>query len=399
MNGSQGENLQSHKTFNFESKILIDETISEYGYHPDKFGESSSKFILATCRFCGKPSAIRKCFFKKSGSACHKDCRLKEQSLFSPFKKQETQEKVKRVILEKYGVEYPSQNELIANKISESKRIKKYPQSYIDILKLLDSHGVDFEKRNQNIIIPHKFVISCHFNDDLIKKENAYFVREQTKVFSSENMHVFHIFEHQWPGRSFQIFNFIKSNLGLNSVNIMARKCSIDYSNQSEFIERNHIQGKPHLVQCYINLIYDNRVIASLVGSRHHRQNRGDDAIVLSRLCFADGVNLQGGSSKLFKKFVDWARINGYRRIISWSDNAWARGNVYSVLGFVLAKEYSSDYFYWDVKNRCYVSKQSQQKGKTGCPVGMTEREWCLDRGLHRIWDCGKKLWVYELKS
>ena len=89
--------MASRKVFNYESMILDEITIEMEGYHPDKYGRSSAKFVWARCRFCGKPSRIRKGFFNKAGSACHKECRFKEQSLAgSPFKDPKVQEKAKR---------------------------------------------------------------------------------------------------------------------------------------------------------------------------------------------------------------------------------------------------------------------------------------------------------------
>lgn len=90
------------KIHNFPSQILIDETIKHYGYHPDKYGPSSLKFVLASCRYCGQIAPIRKAFFNRSGSACHKECRLKEQSeCGSPFKDQKVRDKAKSTLKEK----------------------------------------------------------------------------------------------------------------------------------------------------------------------------------------------------------------------------------------------------------------------------------------------------------
>ncbi len=36
------------------------------------------------------------------------------------------------------------------------------------------------------------------------------------------------------------------------------------------------------------------------------------------------------------------------------------------------------------------------KKSNTGCPEDKTEKEWCLENGYVRIWDCGKKRWSYE---
>ena len=89
---------------------------------------------------------------------------------------------------------------------------------------------------------------------------------------------------------------------------------------------------------------------------------------------------------------------NKIKEIISWSDNRWSVGSVYRKLGFVLAEELKPDYSYVDLKRpHRRISKQSQQKKKTGCPQGMTELEWANQRGLSRIWDCGKKRWLYNI--
>ena len=70
---------------------------------------------------------------------------------------------------------------------------------------------------------------------------------------------------------------------------------------------------------------------------------------------------------------------------------------VYLKLNFELTKDYGPDYSYVDIlKPYSRISKQSQKK-KTKC--SKTEKEICLEKGLARIWDCGKKKWVFDIKS
>ena len=225
-------------------------------------------------------------------------------------------------------------------------------------------------------------------------KQAKYKHRNKLDLCREKGIYLFQIFEHQWESRQKQILNFIKTILGSNQIKVPARKCLITNKDAKDFIEQHHIQGKPSSALKYFNLEYDGEVVASMTASRHHRQNGEEDAIVLSRLCFKDGINVQGGSSKLFKAFKNWARDEGYSKIISWSDNCWTEGNVYKVLGFDLDSESLPDYFYWDIKKHKYHSKQSQKKSAVNCPAGKTEREWAMERGLYRIWDCGKKRWT-----
>jgi len=468
------------KIHNFESTILVDETINEYGYNPDSLGKSSAKFIMASCRFCGLPHKIRKGFFIKSGSACHSECRFKEMGkLGSPFAQQDVKDKIKKTNLERYGVEFASQNKDIAERISSTKKteeskekttrtnIERYgvknisqldevktkteqtnlikfgvmrPLQNTEIYKkfketmssrIYPKHKNEFDKEKlitevssiiknfglettistRQIIPPleldiyvpdKKFAIEFngsywHSEAVLEPKDARKKHRKKLDMCREKGVYLFNIFEHTWEKRKPQMLNFIKTILSQNAIKIGARECSIGEDPCKKFINDHHIQGHGQATIKYFNLVYKDEVIASMTASAHHRQNAGDNLIVLNRLCFKDGINVQGGSSKLFKYFIKWAKEKGYGSIVSWSDNCWTEGNIYKVLGFTLVREYDPDYFYWDINNKCYVSKQSKKKSNTGCPKDKTEREWCLENGFFRLYDCGKKKFQYIL--
>ena len=132
---------------------------------------------------------------------------------------------------------------------------------------------------------------------------------------------------------------------------------------------------------------------------KHNRQlDAAKKEIILDRLCFKDEYSVIGGSSKLFKACLKWAAKSGYKKIISFSDNRWSLGKVYEKMGFILEKEYGADYSYVDIKNpRKRISKQSQKNSMTNCPKGLTEYALATQRGLARIYDCGKKRWIREI--
>jgi hypothetical protein len=636
--------MSERKIFNYDSKILIDETYEKFGYYPDQYGRTSSKFVIAICRFCGEKIEVRKGFFNKSGSACHKKCKIEEmKQQKSPFsdpeirkkaqekieekygkdreeinkkisdsrKTEKCKEKIKKTNLEKYGVEnvfqadsvkekikethkrnygvdhpmksslikektrrtiqekygvdnvmqnekirekventnllkygfsHPMQNQEIKEKAQKTNQekygvkspiqnadinrkiietnIKKYgsnspfgnnklrekikannilkfgfpnPMQNIEVQKKLietirkNENGnydrVNLLRNNENFwddlqyetisFLSKKYGIKYSsltrgLNDDEFKKtyqitysypkiQKQKEVYEQIKILNKicvlnsrkeiypyeldiyipsskfaiefngdfwhseawiqnkrlakykhiqkthrcqeKGIRLFHIFEHQWDSRSKQILGFIRTILGKNEIKVPARKCLITHDDAKNFIDDNHIQGSTNSTIKYFNLEYKGEIVGSMTAAKHHRQNSDENDIVLSRLCFKDNTNVQGGSGKLFKSFVQWAKEEGYEKIISWSDNCWTEGNIYKVLGFTMDKEYGPDHFYWDINNHRYFSKQSQKKSSVNCPEGMTEREWCMERGLYRIWDCGKKRWIFDLKE
>ena len=409
--------MTQRKIFNFDSNILIKETIEKYSYSPENLGKTSTKFIVAICRFCGKKIDVRMGNFNKIGSACHKICRLEQQKLqFSPFNDPNVRKKSEQTKLLRFGTINVSQNEEIRKKISFAKRkrdiINKKPSD--NKINFIES----MQSITTNIVIDQKitksgFKIDCFFkdmrfgiifNNSLESSEKILDFktcqkrqRDKLDLCRNKNIRLMHIFEHKWIDRKDQYINFIKTILGENAEQVMARKCDIDYRKQKDFINENHIQGYGLGTIVFFNLIYNNKILASITLSGHHRQNSDKNSVILNRLCFKDGYNVPGGASKLFKYCKNWAIDRGYDRILSWSDNCWTEGNIYKILGFNLETEYGPDYFYYDTNTDSYRSKQSQKKSTTNCPDGMTEREWCIERGLYRIWDCGKKKWVIDL--
>jgi hypothetical protein len=214
----------------------------------------------------------------------------------------------------------------------------------------------------------------------------------------SKGVRIFTMFEDEWLHRQGQVKNFLKATLSREGTNIAARKCDlrevpVDVSRA--FIEKYHIQGEHWGAIFGTGAFYEEDLVGVMTLSRHHRDA---SQTILDRLCFKDGVNVQGGSSRLFSRCLEYCRVNQIPKLVSWSDNRWSTGRVYEALGFTLEEELGPAYSYVKLSDPTYrISKQSQQKKLTKCPEGMTEREWSLQNGLHRIWDCGKKKWVKEI--
>ena len=208
------------------------------------------------------------------------------------------------------------------------------------------------------------------------------------------------IFEDEWMLRQEQIKSFITSVLGKNTRKIFARKCTvstIELSLAKTFISSQHIQAASQLTIQAFGLYLEDELVGIMSYGRHPADLT---TIVLDRMVFLPNTTIVGGASKLLKFSLPWLITKGISKVISWSDNRWSQGKVYSKLGFVLAYDGKADYGYVDTKKRYHrVSKISQKKNNTKCPEGMTELEWATARGLYRIWDCGKKRWELDLNN
>jgi len=564
--------MSERKIHNYESVILVEKTIQDEGYNPNKLGRTSRKFIWASCRVCGESHRIRKGFYNKAGSACHKECRMQEQSQFgSPFsdpkvKKKaqenrtrnisqkelnrrisigrkkaqskieetnmqkygvrntfqsgEIKEKIKKTNLDRYGVAHPMQSEDIASRakgtvrekygvdnvmqsepirskaietnkqrygvanpmqdkdISEKSRAgfqtavdedlndnyrlintlrgddfwnkmaeeeltlkelcdffdinyqsatyrlvqdefrDKYHKTYhfpkhqeqMSICRMIESCGVKVDANTRQVIPPLEIDIYCPESKLAIEFNGSYWHSEafldssqsrhkhieKTRMCREKGIELIHVFEHTYRERKDQILGFIQSALGSNTVRIHARKCNITHNDSSWFMNKHHVQGSTKSIK-YFNLEYDGEIVGSMTAGKHHEKGGDRMACVLNRLAFKRGVTIQGGSGRLFKYFRQWAKGEGYDQIISWSDSSLTSGKVYNTLGFNMEVEHAPGYFYFDMKNGRYLSRQSQRKTNKLRPDGVTIREWNRARGLYPIWDCGKKKWTYHL--
>ena len=134
--------VESRKIFNFESKISEEKTLESFGYSPDQFGPSSAKLVIAACRYCGEHMEVRKGFFNKAGSACHRVCQREEmKQQKSPFLNKEVREKAKKTNLERYGTENANQSEEIKKKMTDILNSEEVKQKRIDTN--LEKYGVE----------------------------------------------------------------------------------------------------------------------------------------------------------------------------------------------------------------------------------------------------------------
>jgi hypothetical protein len=209
------------------------------------------------------------------------------------------------------------------------------------------------------------------------------------------------IFEDEWKLRRRACEGFLLAILGISELKVWARRCEarlIPPGEAAVLMNAEHVQGASRRAALAAGLFYEGRMVGAMTFAPHHRGSTDTSTVVLDRLCFAKGVQVVGGAGKLLAVLRKEAYAQGFRRLISWSDNRWSEGSVYKKLGFTQEADLPPDYSYVLVsKPRARMSKQSQRKSAAGCPEGMTELEWATKRGLARIWDCGKQRWVMAL--
>jgi len=204
-------------------------------------------------------------------------------------------------------------------------------------------------------------------------------------------------FSDEWENRRSPCEAFVRARAGLFDRRVGARSCAARDAPRAEaaaFLKQYHLQGASRLSMVAFGL-YENDDLLGVMSLGHHHRQIEHNWVVLDRLCFAPGVQVVGGTSRLFAQACTWARDQQYDAVISFSDNRLTPGAVYERLGFEKRQVYRPDYFY--VRDGRRISKQSQRKSHTACPEGMTEWAWASARGLRRVYDAGKVCWIYHV--
>jgi len=320
-------------------------------------------------------------------------------------------EKTKKTNLIKYGSEYPSQNNKIMEKIlNSSKGVKKNYgktqkeiKNYIEKItnnkletKIIERKEIDIFDPKTNIAIEY-CGLRWHNENSPDPRGRNYHI-DKYKLCNSIGIRLITIFEDEWIKKEEQCKNYLKSIFGKFENRIFARKCivkEISKNISNDFYHKYHLFGKPSNTKISFGIFLKEELLGCVSIGYHHRDC---SKTTINRICFKPNFQIIGGASKLIKKCINWCEINGCKKLITWSDNRWSSGSMYEKIGFKLDKEMGPDYSYVDSKTKYKrLSKQSRKKGNTECPTDKTEKQYAIEEGFYRIWDCGKKRWVLEL--
>lgn len=356
----------------------------------------------------------------------------------------EVQEKMKATSLERYGVEYPIQNDEIKS-VAVEHQIQsvreKYGVDYISQVpefeekakqSFMEKYGVTcsfqvnpsfntVSKINQSfgewledlgLEVEYEFQLEnrrydLHIVDTNILIEinptythNAYgnhwgVVRDQnyhlskTELAEKHRYRCIHIFDWDNLSKIVSMF-FTKSHIG-------ARKLRLDIVGKwecDEFLNQYHLQGTCRGQDIRLGLYLDNELIQVMTfGAPRYNSNYEYE---LLRLCTDPTYIVSGGAEKLFCNFIE---TYSPKSILSYCDYSKFSGQVYSRLGFELTTKNSPSKI-WSKEDKKITDNLLRQRGfdqifHTNYGKGTSNEELMLDHGWLPVYDCGQ--FVYTL--
>jgi len=220
--------------------------------------------------------------------------------------------------------------------------------------------------------------------------------RKKYDLCKNKGIRLLTIFEDEFTKNPDIVFGIIGNFLRLSTETIGARKTilnEIPFETVRNFLNNYHIQGSSPFGGTNIGAYLNNELIGVMIFGKSIRQNGAK--CELKRFC-TDGRNFPGLADKMFKFFI---RSHCPEQIVSYSDNRWFSGEMYEKLGFKLQSESDFGHYYVSPNflDRFHPMRFSKKeiKKKFGIDEG-TEKEMMVKLGYHRIYDCGKKKWLWK---
>lgn len=276
-----------------------------------------------------------------------------------------------------------------------------------DLVQFFKDQNITVESNTRNIIPPKELDIYLPEYNIAIEYNGLYWHSEErgrdknyhlnkTNECSKKGIKLIHIFEDEWIYKKEIVKSRLNSYLGKSDI-IYARKTKLELITSKDamiFCNENHIQGGVNS-KINLGLKYNNELVSVMTFSKvNSSRGKQDIEYELVRFCNKLNTTVVGGASKLFSYFVKNYSPN---EILSYSNNRWSGGDLYSILGF--KNEGNTSPGYWYIKNNKRYHRYNFTKHKLvemGHDKNKSESEIMRELGYSKIWDCGNAKWKWE---
>lgn len=231
---------------------------------------------------------------------------------------------------------------------------------------------------------------------------------EKYQLCKDAGVRLITLYESEWKERNYAVRRLLRNAVGKAKGRLMARKCELKEVSMQEarvFYERYHPQGGAGNGE-HFALFWKNKMVACMrftLGANDRGIAATTRTWTLTR--YATRITVAGAASRLFNAFLVKHRPDTVK---SFSDNRFFDGGMYEKLGFSLESENVPDYAVWHQKTglkpkshyqRKHIPARLKELGivDTFDPGTDTrsEAEMTFLMGARRIYDCGKKRWVW----
>lgn len=213
---------------------------------------------------------------------------------------------------------------------------------------------------------------------------------EKSRAAADLGIPLVSIYEDEWRDRRGPMESILKSRLGIRRPNLKLRPSDCHVSRCSareceKLLSEHHYLGGCRSGFGYA-AYYAGEMVACAIFKSPTRQSVHQRELV--RMVSHPKFSVHGIWSKFMNAFV---RDEPSSSVVSFSDNRLFTGDVYGRMGFKLDGEVRPDYYWTKARKRFHKSGLRKPKGEV-----RTESELRRLDGYRKVWDLGKKRWVFD---
>ena len=246
--------------------------------------------------------------------------------------------------------------------------------------------------------------------EDVAKQKRRHVEKHQ--LCKNAGVRLITLYESEWKEHNYAVRRLLRNAVGKARGRLMARTCELREASFQEakvFYDRYHPQGGLGNGE-HFALFWKGKMVACMrfsLGVNDRGVGASNRTWTLSR--YATRITVAGAASRLFKAFL---KSRNPEVVKSFSDNRFFDGRMYERLDFSLEQEIDVDYAVWHQKTgvrpkshyqRKYIPARLKEFGllETFDPDTdpRSEAEMTFLMGARRIYDCGKKRWVWTPKK
>ena len=289
-------------------------------------------------------------------------------------------------------------------------------KEYIPDIKIKHNDKTVIKPYELDIYLPdYKIAFECNptsthnstFVDPWGGSPKSYKYHQMKSLMCRDNgIFLFHIFGYEWTHKKDIVKSMILNVLGCTKTKIYARKTrveEIDSNTATKFLFENHRQGYA-ISSVRLGLYYQDDLVSVMLFNRTRgtigKKSEHDVEYELSRFCSKINVCVVGSASKLFSYFI---KNYDPKSMVSFSDIAHARGNLYPALGFNKVSESDPSYVWVNVLDDTYYSRVRCQKSKLkslfkneDIDLSRTEKQIMSEHGYAQVFDSGVVRWEWH---
>ncbi|MCK4818519.1 hypothetical protein KA005_22305, partial [bacterium] len=160
----------------------------------------------------------------------------------------------------------------------------------------------------------------------------------------------------------------------------------------NDFFANTHIQGR-YNKSCHsvaLALVDDANEIHQVILACQFFGREETKSLEIVRAASKLNTVVVGGFSRIFKRIKEYARQEGYEKIISYSDCRYSTGKIYESNGFSNIRQSKASYDYTDWLTRMSRYKYRAKNGKS-------ELDIVSALGLYKIYNAGTIRWELPL--